>query len=142
MAHLPRPGVLSGLDSSDNPSLLPGGALNTAGGLGLLAQVPLVGGPHLGGHPVDLLHQHVAVGVHHGGPGLVLAQVARSRGPPVLLGTEPAALRGGLGGKIVSKKKKSKAQILDCCLLCVCLLFLFLTAAIAQRAATMKSFML
>merc|ERR1719225_2532190 len=51
----------------------------------------------LGGHPVDLLHQHVAVGVHHGGPGLVLAQVAGGRGPPVLLGTEPAALRGGSG---------------------------------------------
>ena len=108
MTHLPGPGVLSGLDSSDDPSLLPGGALDTAGGLGLLAQVLLVGGPHLGGHPVDLLHQHVAVGVHHGGPGLVLAQVAGGRRPPVLLGTEPAALRGGLGGRIVNNQKKSK----------------------------------
>ena len=105
-SHLPGPGVLGGLNSSNDPSLLPGGALNAAGGLGLLAEVLLVGWgdrcPHLSGHTVDLLHQVVTVGIDHGGPGLVLAQVTALCGPPVLLRTEPAALRGGLGGEIKS----------------------------------------
>merc|ERR1719242_2196192 len=100
-SHLPGPGVLGSLNSSNDPSLLPGGALNAAGGLGLLAEVLLVGWgdgcPHLSGHTVDLLRQVVTIGIDHGGPGLVLAQVTALCWPPVLLRTEPAALRGGTG---------------------------------------------
>merc|ERR1719385_576674 len=84
-----EPGVIGGLNSSDDPSLLDGGALDSAGSLGL-SKVLLVGwggGPHLSGHTVDLLHQGVTVGIDHGGPGLVLAQVAALCRPPVLLGT-------------------------------------------------------
>merc|ERR1719239_236174 len=98
-SHLPGPGVGGRLNSSDDPSLLGSGSLDAAGSLGL-SEGLLVrwgGGPHLGGHPVDLLHQVVAVGINHGGPGLVLAEVAALGRPPVLLRTEPAALRGGTG---------------------------------------------
>ena len=116
-SHLPGPGVLRSLNSSNDPSLLPGGALNAAGGLGLLAEVLLVGRgdrcPHLSGHTVDLLHQVVPVGIDHGGPGLVLAQVTALCWPPVLLRTEPAALRGGLGGEIKSVQKSSNLFIIE-----------------------------
>merc|ERR1719187_443457 len=99
-SHLPGPGVLGGLNSSNDPSLLDGGALDSTGSL-WLSEVLLVGwggrSPHLSSHTVDLLHQVVAVGIDHGGPGLVLAEVTALCWPPVLLRTEPAALRGGTG---------------------------------------------
>merc|ERR1719295_2170842 len=41
-SHLPGPGVLGGLNSSDDPSLLDGEALDSAGSLGL-SEVLLVG---------------------------------------------------------------------------------------------------
>merc|ERR1719225_289392 len=99
-SHPPGPGVLGGLNSSNDPSLLDSGTLDSTGSLGL-SQVLLVGwggrGPHLSSHTVDLLHQVVAVGIDHGGPGLVLAEVTALCWPPVLLRTKPAALRGSTG---------------------------------------------
>merc|ERR1719507_1300862 len=99
-SDLPGPGVLGGLNSSDDPSLLDGGALDSTGSLGL-SEVLLVGwggrSPHLSSNTVDLLHQVVAVGIDHGGPGLVLAEVTALCWPPVLLRTQSAALRGGTG---------------------------------------------
>merc|ERR1719412_98256 len=98
-SHLPRPGVLSSLNTTNNPSLA-GGALNATGSLGL-ASILVVGrrgsSPHLSGNLVDLDHEVITVGIDHGAPGLVLAEVTSLGGPPVLLRPQPAALRGRHG---------------------------------------------